>query len=186
MGAPLPLAEHAVLGLLVEAPSHGFALSRHLAPTGGVGRAYSVARPAVYRALDRLVAAGLATAVGEEAGTRAPARTVMAATAVGVARDAEWIAAPAPHVRDLRTTLLVKLALLDRRGVDPAPLIEAQRSVLVPIVGALEAQVEAVEGFDRTLALWRATSGRAAVAFLDALRRPSPTPAPTARQERRD
>ncbi|HET9692274.1 MAG TPA: PadR family transcriptional regulator [Acidimicrobiales bacterium] len=165
----LSLAEHAVLALLVEHPAHGFAVARALGPQGDVGRAYQVARSAVYRAIDRLVDDGLVHPVGEEPGARAPARTIVAPTAAGRAADAAWIEAPVAHVRDVRTAVLVKLALLDRRGADPATLVAAQRDALGPLVERLAARAEAASGFERTLALWRVTSARAALAFLDAL-----------------
>ena len=54
---PLSPTEHAVLGVLAEAPTHGFAIAKDLAPGTSVGRVLTVRRPLVYRALDRLVAA---------------------------------------------------------------------------------------------------------------------------------
>jgi hypothetical protein len=47
--------EWAVLGLLAEQPTHGFATAEALAPDGVVGRIWTMRRPLVYRALDVLV-----------------------------------------------------------------------------------------------------------------------------------
>ena len=46
--------EWAVLALLNERPTHGFALARALAPGGEIGRVWSFRRPLVYRALETL------------------------------------------------------------------------------------------------------------------------------------
>jgi DNA-binding PadR family transcriptional regulator len=52
--------EWAVLALLAEQPSHGFAIARALEREGPVGRVWSVTHPLVYRALERLSEDGLA------------------------------------------------------------------------------------------------------------------------------
>ncbi|MFV0259098.1 MAG: PadR family transcriptional regulator, partial [Acidimicrobiales bacterium] len=59
-GVPeLSLTEWVVLAVLAEAPTHGFAVAKELRPGTDLGRVITVHRPLVYRALDRLVAAGL-------------------------------------------------------------------------------------------------------------------------------
>ena len=63
---------------------------------------------------------------------------------------------------------MVKLALLDRSGTDPQPLLTAQREQLAPIAGALAERLGTAAGFDRTLALWRYETVSAALRFLDA------------------
>jgi hypothetical protein len=69
----------------------------------------------------------------------------------------------------VRSELLVKLALLDRAGSDPLPLISAQREHLAPLAEALRERLDHASGFDRTLALWRFETVSATVRFLDAL-----------------
>ena len=64
-------------------------------------------------------------------------------------------APPAGHHRNVRSELLVKLALLDRAGVDPRDLLRAQRSQLAPIAAALANEIHTATGYDRALALWR-------------------------------
>ena len=66
--SPLSPTEHAVLGLLAEAPTHGFTIPKELAPGTSVGRVLTVRRPLVYRALDRLVALRLAEAFTHRTG----------------------------------------------------------------------------------------------------------------------
>ena len=53
------LAEYVILGLIADGPTHGFALARLVRPDGPVGRVYEMPRPVVYRALGRLMEAGL-------------------------------------------------------------------------------------------------------------------------------
>ena len=92
------------------------------------------------------------------------------ATPPGRAAAARWLHQPVEHVRDIRSHLLLKLALLDRAGDDPADLLEAQRAVLEPIVAAIEARHAASAGFDATLLAWRRATAVAALDFIDRIR----------------
>src|SRR5262245_30857708 len=98
----LSLTEHAVLGVLAERPTHGFAIARTLSPTGSVGRVLTVRRPLVYRALDRLVDIGLAQPVHSEPGEAGPQRVIHKATPNGRRRLNRWLDEPVQHIRDLR------------------------------------------------------------------------------------
>ena len=166
----LSLAEQVVLALVAEGSPHGFAVARLLAPDGEVGRVYSVARPAVYRAIDRLVEGGLIESLGAEPGDRGPKRTPVRVTAAGRRAADGWLGQPVAHIRDLRTEFLAKLAILHRQGQDPAALVEGQISVVAPIVEALADRLGSASGFDRSLALWPLRSGQAALRFLEDLR----------------
>jgi tRNA-Thr(GGU) m(6)t(6)A37 methyltransferase TsaA len=72
-------------------------------------------------------------------------------------------------VRDLRSELMLKLLFHDRSGLDPEPLLREQARVLAQAERALERQLEATAGFDRTLALWRLSACRAALSFVEAV-----------------
>lgn len=166
-GAPrLGLAEWTVLAVAAERAVHGFAIAALTASDGDLGRVWQIPRPVVYRAIGRLVDSGLIAAEAVEA-AGGPPRTLYAATPFGRDRLQSWLAEPVPHVRDLRSEFLLKLAVLHRRGVDPAPLVAAQRAVLEPIVAALGAEPDDADTFDRMLAAWRRVSAEAALAFLD-------------------
>jgi PadR family transcriptional regulator AphA len=102
-----------------------------------------------------------------EAGNRGPQRTLISVTGAGRRMSQRWLTLPVAHVRDIRTELLVKLALLGRAGRSTAALVEAQRRLLEPIVAALGQQLEGAEGFDGTLASWRYETAQAALRFLD-------------------
>ncbi|MGI5244968.1 PadR family transcriptional regulator [Dactylosporangium sp. CA-139066] len=165
----LSLPEWIVLTLVDEAPAHGFAVAALTAEDGDVGRVWHVPRPIVYRAVDRLTAAGLLVVAGTQAGRRGPQRSILSATPEGAAAVAEWLARPVGHVRDLRSEFLVKLALLTRRGAPLDGLVAAQRTVIAPLEPALARRRAEATGFPAILAAWRHETARAALNFLNGL-----------------
>jgi DNA-binding PadR family transcriptional regulator len=165
----LSRSEWIVLSVVCEGPTHGNAVSRALGPDGELGRIWRIQRGVVYRSLDRLTDLGLIRPAGEEATGRGPVRLLVEATEAGQAAARSWLQQPAQHTRDIRSELLVKLALLDRSGTDLHDLLAAQRALLVPIADALENRVGSAAGFDRTLLLWRYETATATLRFLDAL-----------------
>ncbi len=175
----LSLTEWAVLALAAERPTYGFAIAKELAAEGDLGRIWTVPRPLVYRALDVLQQQNLVEAIGEESGDRGPSRTRMRATRAGKSAVSAWLTTPAPHVRELRTRLLLQFRLLDRKHADVLPLAAEQLERLSPIIKSLENQARSTTGFDNLLATWRYESAQAAARTLEALlsRDPSPTPA---------
>lgn len=165
----LSLAEWIVLTLVDEGPTYGFAVAALTDRHGDVGQAWHIPRPVVYRCLDRLVELGLARVDSTQAGHRGPRRSVVTSTPAGAAAVRAWLGRPVSHVRDIRSELLAKLALLARRGTDPDRLTAAQRGALVPVQAALEEQQRTATGFARVLAAWRVENVRATMRFLDAL-----------------
>lgn len=165
MGAPrLSLTEHAVLGLLAETPTHGFALSKELGPGSDVGRVLTVRRPLVYRALDRLVGAEFAEPMTTEKGDAGPKRVIHRTTPRGRRQLRRWLAEPVCHVRDLRIEFLLKLALIRRRGDSPLELIRRERAALEPTLSALD-DLEP----DDHVELWRRHNAAAVAAYLEEL-----------------
>jgi PadR family transcriptional regulator AphA len=112
---------------------------------------------------------GLIASAGEEPAERGPIRYLVKITRSGGAAAESWQHRPVQHTRDIRSELLVKLALLHRSGTDPHDLLVAQRALLVPIVDALRDRAASAAGFDRTLMLWRYETASATIRFLDAL-----------------
>ncbi len=163
------LQEWAALGLLCESPAHGWAVARELSPTGAIGRVYSCTRPLTYRALAQLREAGLVEVRETSPSDAGPARTILGATRRGRSAFSRWRGRVVEHVRDVRSELMLKLLFHDRAGLDPTPLLVEQAGALARTERALEAQLASSSGFDRTLALWRLSSGRAALAFVEAL-----------------
>ena len=163
----LSLTEYAVLGLLAEGPSHGFALSKGLAADGAIGRVLTVRRPLVYRALDRLVTLGLAEPAHTEPGNAGPKRIVHRITPAGKRRIRRWLGRPVQHVREMRIEFQLKLLLLQRSGKSPLSLIGKQQAALQPTFAALD-QLESGVELDH-LELWRQHNAAAAGAYLDHL-----------------
>ena len=157
----LSLNEWAVLGLVAEGETHGFAVSSKFAHDGLFGRIWTIPRPLVYRAIDSLVAQGLVIETGSAPGAGGPPRRVIEVTKSGrVALDA-WLAAPVAHVRDARSELLMKLFLLERAGRELSPLLEAQWAALSPMLDSLRERLSQSVGFDTTVLRWRIYSTEA-------------------------
>jgi len=164
----LALPEWTVLAVLSQRPAHGFAVAQLTAPHGELGRVWQIPRPVIYRAIGRLAGAGLITPQGTEPGL-GPQRTIYAATPHGRQAAQTWLNTPVEHVRDIRSQLLLKLALLDRAGADPSDLLRRQRAVLEPIARAIEAGPAPRGSFDATLLAWRRATALAALDFLDTI-----------------
>lgn len=169
----LSLAEWIVLALIAEQPRHGFAVAALTAPDGVVGQAWHVPRPLVYRAIAALSDLELTVPTGTEQGGRGPQRTLVAATPAGTAAARRWLRRPVAHLRDTRSELLVKLALLDRRGWSAGPLITAQRKVFLRREDELRVQLRGASGFEHLVLTWRRESARAALRFLDEVSHPA-------------
>ena len=172
----LSLAEWLVLCLVSEGPTHGFAIAGLLGEEGSLGRIWHVRKTVVYRAAHRLERRGLIMASSKQPGTLGPPYAQLWATAEGRQAAEVWLRQPACHARDVRSELLLKLALLDRAGADPGELLRAQRSQLAPVASALAAHLHATTGFDHVLTRWRHESVSATLRFLDALLATVPAP----------
>lgn len=162
-------SEWAVLALLAEGPTHGFAIARAMSADGEIGKVWSLRRPRVYYAIDVLTRLGLADEAGTVASRSGPAKTVLKITGAGLQAVEEWLTSPVEHVRDARSLLLLKLLFLDRSQRDPERLLQAQRERFEEIAERLEATLEQAGGFDQTLVRWRLESATAAIRFIDAL-----------------
>ena len=162
--------EWAVLGLLVSAPAHGFALAKELRANGRWGQIWTVTRPVVYRALGTLEARGLIGVGRAEDSRLGPPRAVYRATPSGESAFSTWLHKPVTHYRDTRSQLLLKLGFLWTRGESADSLLSAQLAVIEPMQRGLQEKLLNADGFDRTLALWRLESGHALVRFIEKLR----------------
>jgi PadR family transcriptional regulator AphA len=165
----LSLAEWLVLCLICDKPTHGFAIAAQLTAEGSLGQVWRVPKQVIYRAMQRLEQLGLIRAAGEQHSSHGPVRSLSETTPAGRRAAAAWLSRPAVHARDVRSELLVKLALLDRAGADPRQLLRAQQAQLAPIAAALDDHLRSAEGFERTLALWRLEAMTATIRFLAAM-----------------
>ena len=168
----LSLAEGLVLCLVGEGPTYGLILARLLAPDGSLGQIWSVPKAMVYYTLQQLELLGLIRMTGEQ-------QDQPGEGSLGVRDHPGWPgggggvarAAPVDHVRDVRSELMVKLALHDRAGADSRPLVRAQLAQLVPAAAALDDRLRTATGFEHTLVLWRHEAMTATMQFLTAWRR---------------
>jgi PadR family transcriptional regulator AphA len=147
---------------VTQGVSHGWALGTLLAPDGEIGRIWSLTRPLTYRAIDGLVDQGLLSRRGRTAGLGRD-RVVLAATAAGRRTSRRWLDTPVQHLRDVRTELLVKLALRQRAGLDNEALLSAQQVLFEPAIDTLTAGHRDEDLVD----LWRRESARAVRRVLD-------------------
>ena len=165
-GPQLSPNDFAVLGLLAEAPTHGFAISKELGPHGSVGRILTVHRPLTYRALGRLVELGFASPMQTEPGDAGPQRVIHRITPTGRRRLNRWLREPVGHIRDMRIQFQLKLVLLHRSATSPLELVRAQRRVLQPTLSALD---NPAGNATDDLELWRQHNAAAAASYLDHL-----------------
>jgi DNA-binding PadR family transcriptional regulator len=159
----------AVLGVVAERPTDGYAIARLLAADGPVGQVWTLERNEVYNSLKTLIKAGLVSREGTQPGL-GPARAVLKVDPTGRRLLRKWLSQPVDHIREVRHLLLLKLVLLDRSRRDRTILIDAQKAKLAPILERLERERNGAEGFDRVLAHWRVTSFQATLHFLDRVR----------------
>jgi len=158
--------EWAVLALLAEHPSHGFAIARLLAANGDVGHVWSMTRPRVYRAIEDLRGVGFVEVVGSTPSTEGPSRTQLAPTAAGREALKAWMRAPVAHVRDARSELLLKLVLSRRAGEDLAPLATAQLQVLDDVRTRLVKQLADAPEDEALVLRFRLAQTEATIAFV--------------------
>jgi len=181
VGRELAPGEWSVLALLAERPAHGWALARELARSGEVGRVWAVGRPLVYRALELLESRELIESLGREPGARGPNRSLFQATAEGREQVGRWLCEPVDRVRDVRSLFLLKLVLLERAGLEAKPLLEAQRTLTLASLAALEARLPSSTGVEEIFVRFRLETTRAVLAFIDSLlAAPPPLAGPTA------
>src|SRR2546430_12961419 len=165
----LSLAEWLVLCLVREEPTYGLVLVGLLARDGSLGQVWSVPKAVIYRALQRLEALGLIRTVETQRSSQGPVRSLCEATPAGQAAAAAWLGTPVQHPRDVRSELMVKLALLDRSRTDSRDLLRALLARLLPVAAALEDRLRATTGFEDNLVLLRHEALTASLRFLETL-----------------
>lgn len=161
----LLLGEWACLGIVSRSPTHGFAVAGRLRPDADIGRIWSLSRALTYRSLDQLTARQLIEPIGEEPGRAGPNRTILAATRRGRHQFRRWLQTPVDHVRDLRSELLLKIALAAENDVDITAMLAAQHAQLTRFLANLDAEGDPTDAVQ----LWRREAAAAALRFLERL-----------------
>ena len=156
------LAESVCLALITHGTSHGWGLGTMLAPDGEIGRIWTLTRPLTYRAIAGLVDKGLVIRRGHVTGGGRD-RVMLAPTPRGRRMTGRWLETPVQHLREVRTELLIKLALRERAGLDNEALLASQQEVFAPAIEVLTSS----HGEDDLVDLWRRESARAVRRFLD-------------------
>lgn len=164
--------DYAVLALVAEQPTHGWAIASQLARGGEVGSIWSLGRPIVYQGLERLAAGGLIRVAGLERGARGPHRVMYAVTPKGRKAVNAWLALPVERVREIRSLFLLKVVLSQRAGIAVEPLLVAQRAMIVPFIAWLEAQLDDADPnvpAETTALYFRLETAQTIVRFIDGM-----------------
>lgn len=142
-------ARHALLGLLLGGPRHGYDLARYFMPGTALGDVMHLGASHLYNLLARLERDGLVSSQRQETGTR-PARRVYQLTEEGRAAALRWIEEPVARPRDALLDFPLKLYLA--RRLDPAraaALLAHQRALFELHAQRLEEEAaQPLEGAD--------------------------------------
>src|SRR6185312_9902316 len=124
-----PPARHALLGLLIEGPRHGYDLIRAFAPGTPLGSTIHLGASHVYALLARLERDGLV--VGEEQQqVMHPPRRVFQITEEGRADVLRWLEEPVTRPREVLLDFPLKLYLAQRLDPNQAGvLVDKQRAL---------------------------------------------------------
>jgi PadR family transcriptional regulator AphA len=161
----LSLPEWLVLCLVCEGLEYGWPIVRELSADGDLGQVWTVTRGKVYRAIELVTEKGYVVVTGHEVGA-GPQRAILAPSPRARRLVDRWLAEPVAHIRDIRSELLLKLLLRERRGLDIRALAVAQRQ-------AIAAQLDrwATTKPTSVVEAWRKESASSARRFLDELAR---------------
>lgn len=163
----LAVGEWAVLALLCERPAHGYAIKDTMAPDGDLGQIWSLSQPLTYRTINVLKSLGLVEVVGVKPGDQAPQRTELRATPEAERMVSRWLETPETRMRNLRSSFMLKLHLLRRRGRSPVGLLTAQRKALAERIDGLVALAGTDGAPDALVLRWRQTTTEAALTFVE-------------------
>ena len=159
------LARNVVLALVVHTPRHGWAIHEELSPTGDIGRAWTLSRQLVYRAIDTLVEDGLGKRATPKDGGGGD-KVIISPTAAGKRLAMHWLDTPVTHLRDVRTELVLKVMLRDRANLPLAPFLALQHEVFDPLITSINKDQS-----DSPVNLWRRESANAVKRYLTRLAR---------------
>lgn len=170
------VSEYALLGLLRDAPSHGYALAADFSPVGRLGSILRLKMSQMYAYLRKLERQGWLLAHDEAPEAGRP-RRVFSLTDAGKQAFDSWLAQPVAATRDVRLEFLVKLAFaLERDRALASRLARSQWEATASWLERLQAQVPtgaegagSLDARDLTLR-HRILQSRATLTWLDELR----------------
>ena len=161
--ADAQLARDVVLALIAQEPRHGWAIHEELAPKGEIGRAWTLSRQLVYRAIDTLETDGLVKRAQPKDGGGAD-KVIISPTAKGKSHATAWLEQPVAHLRDVRTELVVKMMLRERAGLPAQKFLVAQQAAFAPLLRAIESSPA-----ETPVDMWRRESASAVKRYLTRL-----------------
>lgn len=169
---PLGPAEHAILGLLYQSPSHGYELAEWFGPDGEFGEVCRVHPSLLYSHLKRLESLGYVVSKVERQ-VRRPHRHIYNLTDVGRAEFWRWLEQPARRNREIRLQFLLRLYLSQRMDThDTLSLIDAQLAVSREQLVAQKLELERypIDSFARLVRQLRLTTTEGTIAWLQQYR----------------
>ena len=110
-----PATEYALLGLLLDGPSHGYDLTRQFAADTELGKVCRLEMSMLYGLLKKLEKEGLLSGKDEPLSEH-KSRRVVELTPAGRAEFEAWLAEPVLHTREIRFSFLVKLYFARQRS----------------------------------------------------------------------
>lgn len=110
-----PATEYAILGLLLDGPSHGYDLTRQFGADTELGKVCRLEMSLLYGLLKKLEREGLISG-REQPLTEHKSRRIVALTEAGRAEFEAWLSEPVQHNREMRFSFLVKLYFARLRG----------------------------------------------------------------------
>lgn len=165
-------ARHALLGLLLDGPRHGYDLARSFSPDSVLGRVVHLSPSHLYALLARLERDGLIAGERQESESRPP-RRVYRLSEAGRAAALRWAAEPVTRPRDTLLDFPLKLYVALRLDASHAQvLIARQRDLFQGYLHQLESAGSAPEGdaeatFIALLREGRVARTQAALTWLD-------------------
>ncbi len=109
-----PATEYALLGLLMNGPSHGYDLTHEFAEDTELGKVCRLEMSMLYGLLKKLEREGLISGK-DEAVSENKSRRIVEITGTGRSEFEAWLAEPVQHNRDIRFSFLVKLYFARKR-----------------------------------------------------------------------
>ncbi len=174
----------ALLGLLRDAPHHGYELHHHLSDPAGLGQVWRLGISQLYADLKTLEASGLISATLQTQAAR-PAKKVFALTDAGRAMFAKWMVTPSRGLREMRIEFIVRLYFARSDGAPAvAALVARQDQSLSAELARLLRAPDAPGEFDRLVRTFRINQIRAARKWLQSIPTANPRPRTTAKARR--
>ena len=159
--------EHALLGLLMEAPRHGYDLTKEFAPGTTLADIVHLESGMLYAHIKKLEQRGWIESSLELQESR-PARRILTITEQGQEQLFDWLREPVEKTRDIRLEFLLKLYFVRLLAPDQAArLIREQRVICESYVDSLEGQAsEEPDDFRKLVIRMRLAQNQALVAWL--------------------